>query len=452
MYVPLLVSHIAGVLSSHVISKLLWSNYDANDIYGSVSLSHQISTPLTFATATNFGHNSFGVANASSSSSFYFQVEATIVPGCSSNSCPMYIDQARHTTDERSAAVDTFVLVVGNGDCTIMGYVSSGESVTGEAAWVTTLVNCSAGEGVGGAYRCFEASDDGTRVAIQAYGFDHGILNQTARAYVLEGQSGKLLFTYDLKASETAGQGDVAITPDGSWVAYVNEDSQPTPNSAQMHVLDGTTGALRAEVQIPFFIAAAISDSGDYIVAQNFTHLVGSQVWIMKWDGFSYVVRSMIDAPSDFDAEYVVWDVQTTTITATGQEVGVVGWISAPDVLKLRVTLYDLATGALLSEWAAEPSKQYQNNPTIRAHEAYVALALWGDNNNTPTVVLLKAGSNFSLFEFTSPGSMFSSDIMVDSASTSQDVVYLVAAGKHVPANVFGGGGDAYAWEISVPK
>lgn len=111
-------------------------------------------------------------------------------------------------------------------------------------------------------------------------------------------------------------------------------------------------------------------------------------------------------------------------------------------------------TGQLVTDWTAPPSTAYQNNPTIRADGGYIAVALWGDNGNTPTTVLLKAGSNEALFTHISPGSMFSVDVVLDpSASTpSTDVLYIASAGKHVPANVMGNGGDAYAWQVTVSK
>lgn len=48
---------------------------------------------------------------------------------------------------------------------------------------------------------------------------------------------------------------------------------------------------------------------------------------------------------------------------------------------------------------------------------------------------------------------MFGVDIVQDhGASTpTNDVLYFAVAGKHVPANAMGNGGDAYSWRIDVP-
>jgi len=432
-----------AVVSASISPQLLWSYYDPIDIFGSASVSLTKNTP-NFAIASDFGSGFTGLANAKTAkNSFANEIYSTITNGCSTSECMMYVDQARTP----QSAIDTFILVVGDNNCNIYGY----ESSTGKQAYNTVINNCTASEGIGASYRCWEASDDGSTIALMGYGYDAGLVNETARAYVIDGSNGKVTLTYDLKNKEAAGQGDITLTPDGKFIAFVNEDSVPTPNSAQLHVLDSTTGTLRAEVQIPFFIAATVSDSGNYVAIQNFTHLVGSEVWLLKWNGNTYNLATRIPAPSNFVDEFVIWDMQSTTLS-TGEEVVAVGWISAPSVLELRVTIYNYATGALLTEYAAPISKQYQNNPTIRCFGDYVALALWGDNDDTPTTVLLTVGSNSTLFAYTSPGSMFSTDIVVDSSSSSNDVVYVVSAGKHVPANVMGSGGDAYAWQITVPK
>ena len=70
-----------------------------------------------------------------------------------------------------------------------------------------------------------------------------------------------------------------------------------------------------------------------------------------------------------------------------------------------------------------------------------------------PTVVLLKAGEAFPVFNYTTPGSMMAVDLNVVRAAApgGADVVFLAAAGKHVPANKMGNGGDAFGWRIDVP-
>lgn len=84
----------------------------------------------------------------------------------------------------------------------------------------------------------------------------------------------------------------------------------------------------------------------------------------------------------------------------------------------------------------------------------YIGVSLWGDADDQPTAVILAAGSNTPVFTYTTPGSMFGVDIVVDKAASTatQDQVYFAVAGKAVPANQMGSGGDAFAWQVTVPK
>lgn len=52
--------------------------------------------------------------------------------------------------------------------------------------------------------------------------------------------------------------------------------------------------------------------------------------------------------------------------------------------------------------------------PPLRSDGIYTAVALWGDADDTPTAVLLRAGSNTPLFNATTPGSMMGVDVVVD--------------------------------------
>lgn len=431
--------------STTVTSSLLWSNSDPDRIYSSASISRN-QGGSTIAIGTDFssaGDQLAFVVNQSGVELFSLN--------CSAD-CSIYVDQARHPIVPSVPSVDTFILFTGSGDCVISGFYSSGPTVGSMPAWTTTLPSCEASEGVGGTYRCFEASDDGSTVALLGYGKDNGNPNVTSRAYALDGQTGEVRWTYDLsiKQQESAGQGDIWITTTGNFIAYINEDGVPTPNSAQMHILNGNDGTLRSEVEIPFFIAGAISDDGNYVAIQNFTHLKGSQGWVLKWDGTDYVRTATLNLPND-GFEYDEWDT-AITVGDNNETIVVMGWISAPDVERLRVNSWNADSGDIIMDWHAPPNKQFQNNPSIMTWGSYIAVALWGDNGENPTVELMTVYSNNSLFEFTSPGSMFAIDLVVDSSTSTSDEILLVAAGKNVPANEGGTGGDAYFWSISVAK
>ena len=268
-----LASAAAAVRATSAASKLLWSVSDANQVYGSAGVARN-RAGATFAVGTDSGSSQYvDVVTSAGKVAFRVTPSAPCNGGCS-----LFVDQARHSApaDPGAPAVDVFVLEVGAGNCTVMGYVSSGPGATGSPAWTTSIDNCNAGEGTGGTYNCFAATDDGSMAVLQAY-HKIGGNRQRAAAYAFDGQSGKLKWDYDLKV-EVAGQGDIWVSePDGAFVAFINEDGDPTPNSAQMHVLLGASGDLRAEVQMPFFIAGDISNDGSYIAIQSERRRRGAQ-------------------------------------------------------------------------------------------------------------------------------------------------------------------------------
>lgn len=122
------------------------------------------------------------------------------------------------------------------------------------------------------------------------------------------------------------------------------------------------------------------------------------------------------------------------------------------DERRARVSMFDATSGALVADYTSPESAKLQTDTTVRASGRYAAAALWGDASDFPTVVVLAAHLPTPLLTFVTPGSMFGVDIGVDWAASNatNDVVYVVAAGKHVPANVMGVGGDAYAWRLDV--
>ena len=325
---------------------------------------------------------------------------------CAPADCPLYTDAARHVEPSPTPGQDKVDVFAVTSDpatgCVAYGF--SGASPAGAPAWSLALPGCSsvAGEGVGGTYTALQASDSGEALAVLGYGLDGATL--TARAYLVDGQTGRLRWSYDLGTKEKVGQGDISIGR--AFVAFVNEDGPGgDPNAAHVQVLGVEDGAKRAEVLLPFFIACALSDSGDYLVVQNFTHLKGSEPWVLKWDGASYALLHRLAPPPD-GTEYDLWDI---AMPPGGDDYVALGWISAiPSALLLRVNAFSLSSGALLTDWHAPPNARLQNNPTLRCDGEYIGLGLWGDAGEAPTIVVLGAGRNDTLFSATSPGSMFS--------------------------------------------
>jgi hypothetical protein len=410
---------LAAAAAAAPTSRQVFHAAEATDIFNTASVSlHPPSAP-TFAIAADNGAPYLAVHSGATGAQAWRWASP-----CAA--CALASTTARHAERDPAAPgrVDTFAIQSGDGACTVLGFAGEG---AGTPAWSTVLKGCSqlATGGVGGTYTGLAASDNGAALAVLGYGQDAPGGNLTARAYLLAGQTGALSWTYDLGTRERAGQGDISIGRD--FVAFINEDSAPSPNSAQLHVLAVATGALRAEVQIPFFIAGAISDDGEYVAVQNFTHLKGSEPWVLRWDAStsSYALLHRLVLPPD-GTEYDLWDI---SIPGGASSYVALGWISAiPSALLLRVTVHDLASGALLTDWSAPPNTQLQNNPTLRCDDKYIGLGLWGGEGGAdPTAVILTAGQNGTLFSATTPGSMFSVDLALD-----RGTLYLTTAGKHV--------------------
>lgn len=402
-------------------AKQLFHATEATDIFTSATLSLHPPGAPTFSVAADNGSPYLAVYTTSGALAWRW---ASPCAGCAISAA-----SARHAELDPAAPgkVDLFAIQSGDTTCVVLGFDSS-EGGSATPAWRSVLPGCTAlaQGGVGGTYTGIAASDDGRSIAVLGYGADAAGGNLTARAYLLAGQTGALAWTYDLGAREQAGQGDIAIGRE--FVCFINDDSVPSPNSAQMHVLAVPSGALRAEVQIPFFIAGAISDDGDYVAVQNFTHLKGSEPWVLRWSAAAgtYDLLHRLALPPD-GTEYDLWDI---SIPAGPSTYVALGWISAiPSAMALRVTAHDLATGALLTDWSAPRNTQLQNNPTIRTDGAFIGLGLWGGDAGAgaPTAVVLKAGSNDTVFSASSPGSMFSVDIALD-----RGALFLTTAGKHV--------------------
>jgi hypothetical protein len=329
------------------------------------------------------------------------------------------VDTARHADGTDNGPVDVFVANCDTTGCVLFGRTSA----TDTTRWFVTLPECNTDSG-GGTYTGFQASDNGKSVAFRCI-----IAGATplVRVYVIDGQSGKVTWQKDLDKSQKAGQGQVQITASGSRVLLVNEGGVPTPNSASAFVFNGADGTLIDTIPIPFFITAAISDSGDYVV-------VGDEpnVHVYKFDTTKGNYTHAYDAAPPAPGSWIPWDMQIST-GSDASEILVVGYIS-DDVLTVAIGGFAIETGKNTLAWVSKTNPKLQENPTIRADGDFVAVSLWGNDGDLPTVVLLKSGSNTPVFSYVTPGSMFAVDVNVVGTNT----VYLAAAGKAVPANEFG--------------
>ena len=191
-----------------------------------------------------------------------------------------------------------------------------------------------------------EASDSGSRVAVQCH---HTAATPTARVYSIAGQTGAVEWYYDLGPGVQAGQGQVQISTDGEWVLFVNEQGKPTPNTAEAFVLDGATGKLRDSVVIPFFITAALSDTGDYLAVGD-----DPAVHVFKWDSGANKYAAAFDVTPPPGKGAIPWDVQMST-GSDATEMVIVGYI-AGDVKAVQVAAWGLESQQLQVNWDSATS------------------------------------------------------------------------------------------------
>lgn len=382
----------------------------------------------------------FAVADGLNAPKFaeIFNGEGALVWSFSNSTGDFIVDTARHADGADNGPVDVFVATCAAGDCTLFGRTSA----TDTTRWMVTLPDC-ATDGGGGTYTGFQASDNGNSVAF--YCRHTAGPSPTSRVYLIGGQTGIITWMKDLGTGVKAGQAQVQITASGSHVLLVNQGGVPTPNSATAYIFEGTKGVLIDAIPIPFFICAAISDSGDYVA-------VGDDPSVHVYKRVAGNFSHAYDVSPPFSSgSWIPWDVQIST-GPDASELLAIGYISG-DVLTVGVGGFALETGASALTWQSKTNPKLQENPTIRADADMVAVSLWGNDGDVPTVVLLRHGAASPLFEYVTPGSMMAVDLNVIPSKTpgGSTTVYLAAAGKHVPANQFGNGGDAFGWELFVP-
>jgi len=148
---------------------------------------------------------------------------------------------------------------------------------------------------------------------------------------------------------------------------------------------------------------------------------------------------------------------------------------SNAQVTQLRVDVYSMLSGDLFMSWIGPLNVEGQTMPTLSFHMNYLGVGSWGDvNGGVPQILLFdvtaNTTSNVPIFTYNTPGSMFGIEIEVAGAPypplnvhsynytttvpsplfASDDVINLIAGGKHVHASEFGNGGDAFAFVIEV--
>ena len=318
--------------------------------------------------------------------------------------------------------------------CQVFAWSSLGGSAT--PAWSVNVSNCDANL-LYDDDRNVDISDDGATAAFSGFliqGKDY-----IPQLWVFSAQTGKLRYTKNLGA--TGAGGPVQLSENGTWVAWTTGDS--------VMVLDGMTGKVRDTVQMGWNCMAVLSDSGDFLA------FAGDDVGkIYKWDETNQQYTLAYSPVPSGATQYYATSAAISSDGSGAAEAELVtfGYITQT-ALGARVIIYSMVTGAVMTDYTSPVNAQLQTYPTVRMSGNYAGICLWGDNDDVPTAIVLSAKSAKPIFTFVTPGSMFGVDIVHDvGASTpTNDVVYFATAGKHVPANEMGNGGDAYAWRIDVP-
>jgi len=421
-------------------STLLWVQNENAAVYTSAGLARHVGSTPTFATATwlnkPFYVETFNCTdNGTSIWEFDFPGDPP------QGAIPTYmVDMARHAVSFGPSAevVDTVAagaFFVPPSPCNVYGWSSTG---TGVPRWNWTLPNCDASL-LYDEYRNIAISDDGTTAVFSAFvpQGQSGIPLLVA----FNAQTGKELFR---KGTADAGAqaGTVGTSVNGSFITW------STANG--IVVYDGK-GAKRTTLAAEG--PNEISDSGDFLATCTENN---ARVWGFDGSNGNYAQKFSFSPPASpaSDTWFCV-DVAMSSDGTGAEDTELVSfaWISG-DVLTARVITYSMVSGKVMIDWVSSTNAKLQTNPTVRMDGNFVGTALWGDSDDVPTAVVLKTGSNTPVFTYTTPGSMFGVEIVVDHAACTptNDVLYFAVAGKHTPANVMGNGGDAFAWRINVPK
>jgi hypothetical protein len=275
-----------------------------------------------------------------------------------------------------------------------------------------------------------DLSDDGSTAALACWQWNaSGEI--TSWLFVFDAQSGALRFSLQ---EPLARGGPCTLSGSGAYVAWTQGDG--------VAVVDGSTGKQRGSlIDMGWNTEAQISDDGDTLV---FMGKQDGRIYHWNESAGDYTLAHTL-TPQD-DTEWYSDSSSLASNSAAHGDVAAFGFLGG-GALQARVLIYEAsgaASGTLLSDYTTKKNTKLQTNTYLRSDGDFVGVALWGDSDDVPTAVLLRAGNNTPLFSFVTPGSMMGVDVLADGAD-----VYLAVAGKHVPANVVGNGGDAYTWRIS---
>ena len=260
---------------------------------------------------------------------------------------------------------------------------------------------------LGCAFSSLAFSDDGSTVALAAM-VDVGTGALAPALFVLQGQTGALAWSSGgTDPSKGSAGGAVWLSARGTWLVH----SHGMPGGAYLvEVMSGADGTVRGSVGEGWNTPGMLSEDGNYLV-------VGGQDNCMfyNYTGGAYQPALPRFRPGD-GTDWYVADIAVTSDGSGAEEAELVSlaWTRF-DSKVARVTTLSLVTGRLLSDWSSSPvNTQFGNGARLSMDGAFTGVALEGDNNDSPTAVILFAGSNDPLLSFTSRGSMNSAALVLE--------------------------------------
>ncbi len=427
----LAIAAAVAAVGAQPSSKLIWQQAEAAAVYTSAGLSRHAGTTPTFSTATWLNQPIYvEVYNVSDSGENVWSYSDT------NNQATFMTVMARHAEEGSGPGAVDLVAAESNfvapSNCVVRGWNSLGNGVP---VWTWNMSSC-ASSLLYDSDTYVGISDDGSTAAF--CGFVASGATTIATLWVFDAQTGAVKYTKPMPGQGHGGP--VQVSANGTWIAWTSGDS--------VIVLDGTTGAVRDTIAMDWNTMAALSDSGAYLAfagedsASIYTWSAATNAYTLtyspvpaggQWFSISCAISS--DGSGTAEAELVTF-----------------AWITET-ALGARVTMYSMVTGALLTDYSTPVNAALQTNPTAVMDGNYAGVCLWGDKDDVPTAVVLTAGSNTPVFSYVTPGSMFGCALVRDSAlsTPTTDYLWFATAGKATPANVMGNGGDAYAWQITVP-
>jgi hypothetical protein len=449
-------------LSTALSQSPLWSQNEEYAVYTSAGIvGMQPAFPM-FSAATWLNAPVYAEA---------FKADTTGVPvwhyDSSNTEAEFRTSTARHIDTTSVGPIDIAVgeFTGPDDNCVLYGFASTG---TGTPAWTYTIPQCYVDD-VDQTYTVLQISDDGSTVGYavmsnysQSGGFYPSPTNQL---HLLNAQTGQLLFIYDLGPSIPASGGGISSDRHGATWAYTV--------GAIVYIINSPSGTLRtAPINKGYASATNICPMGTFL-----TYGYEDAV-VAKWNSTTLVYDTVLTISGN--DQWIVWTSATSVNGGGSMPNGCLvsfGWTNYA-AKRVRVDVYSMLNYNKYWTWYSSPDVEVQNMPILSMHMNYVSVATWGDSKAlTPTVLLFNLLSNVTVFNYTTPGSMFDIEVLFNNATipssmnndeylglvpyknvaipesgASYDLIFLIAAGKHVAASEFGNGGDAYAFQLLIPS